>query len=59
MEDLTIKEEADQILMWHTEQGISLKKYAFIFRKNENGYKTGRLVFHAKKPLDCGDIIYI
>ncbi|MGB7768370.1 MAG: hypothetical protein WBN22_05890 [Verrucomicrobiia bacterium] len=59
MEDLTIKEEADQILMWHTEQGISLKKYAFIFRKSENGYKTGRLVFHAKKPLDCGDIIYI
>ena len=51
MTNVTVKEEADQILVWHGYQGIALKKYAFVFRPAENGgVVSGTLDFIATIP---------
>lgn len=57
--DLTISEQANEILLWHSEQGISLKKYAFIFRKDKDGLMTGSLSFEPKEPIRDLKCVYI
>jgi len=50
--ELTIKDGANKILVWHGYQGLALKKYAFIFRPGEKGgIMAGTLNFDVIKPL--------
>lgn len=51
MPELTVKQGANQVLVWHGYQGIALKKYAFIFRAGEQDQiQAGNLEFVVTTP---------
>lgn len=52
MEPVEIKEDADRILVWHTEQGVLLKKIAIIIRLGpDHGCETATVKFGLNKDV--------
>ena len=53
MNDVKIKEEVDQVLVWHTGQGVLLKKLSMIIHQGPNkGWETGLVRFDLKGGQD-------
>lgn len=56
-EELTVKDGANELLVWHSYQGVVLKKYAFIFRAGEtmDQMLAGTLMF---KSIEAPSNVY-
>ena len=57
MEDLTVSEGANKVLMWLALDGISLKKQSIIINRISGGLQYGILKFNLKEPPE--DIQYV